>query len=97
MNTRSYDREVWATIAECLSESGYANAYFRMHLLKLGKIEFKKEMIPGTSIPRILVNRASFAEYLKNHPKGAENGKLQEEISQLKAELAQLKASNNSK
>ena len=70
MNTKSYDSKKWMTISQCLSVSGYHNAYFRMKVLKAGKIEFKKEMIPGTQIPRILVDKASFENYLKGHPKG---------------------------
>ena len=70
MNAKSYDTKKHMTVAECLEASGYANAYFRMKVLKLGKIPSIKEMIPGTQIPRILVDRAAFEQWMKDHPRG---------------------------
>ena len=69
MNTQDYDAKIWMTINECLKASGYHNAHFRMHILKEGRIEHKKEMITGTQIPRVLVKRASFEKYMKEHPR----------------------------
>jgi len=67
MNAQSYDHEKWITVKEALRVSGYGNSYLRMHLLKEGKIESKREMIPGTSIERILIDRQSFEAWIKNH------------------------------
>jgi hypothetical protein len=91
MNTNAYDHDKFLTIAECLSISGYANAYFRMKVLKLGKIEHHTEMIPGSSIPRVLVNKASFEKYLVEHPRGADTKALKSEIEELKAQLKALR------
>jgi hypothetical protein len=93
MNTKTYDTTKYMTIEECLKESGYGNAHFRMHIVKEGKVESIKEMIPGTNIPRILVLKTSFAEYLKNHPRGEANKALKAEIETLKAKLAELQGS----
>ena len=70
MDTKSYDTKKYMTVAECLKESGYQNAYFRMKVLKENKIPSIKEMIPGTQIPRILVDRKAFEQWMKDHPRG---------------------------
>jgi len=64
-----YDTEKWLTISEALIASGYGNAYLRMKLLKPGKITSVKEMIPGTQIPRTLIDRASFESWMSTHPR----------------------------
>ena len=82
MITQNYDKKLWMTIDECLKVSGYHNSYFRMKVLKLGKIEAKKEFIPGTQIPRVLVNRKSFEQYMIDHPRG-ERTNLTEEMKEV--------------
>lgn len=84
MNTKSYDKNRWMTINECLKVSGYHNAYFRMKLLKTGKIDSTKENIPGTNIPRILVDRKSFETYMKDHPKNSKTVLTEEMLEVLR-------------
>lgn len=76
MDAKSYDRTKYVTVREALAMTGYGNSYLRMHLLKEGKIESIRECIPGTSIERILIVRASLEAWMKSHGTLREDGRV---------------------
>jgi hypothetical protein len=88
MNTQNYDKAVWMTVKEALELSGYGNSYLRMHLLKTGKVKSKKEPIGGTEIIRILIDRKSFMDHLKNSGKVDKNGKVTKKVTLTEEEYA---------
>lgn len=78
---QNYDSKKYVTVKEALQITGYANAYLRMKLLKEGKIAHVKENIPGTVVPRILIERESLERWMKEHPRGSKT-QLTEDMKQ---------------
>jgi hypothetical protein len=85
MDTRSFDTARFCTVKEALAISGYGEVHLRMNLLKNGKVEHIKENIPGTSIPRILIDRKSLEQYMQRNPRGSKTQLSDEQIECLKA------------
>jgi len=73
--TPQVPNEDWLTIKQALELTGYGNAHLRMNILKAGKVDHVRSTVPGTSIPRILVNKNSLLEYMNSTGK-ARNGKV---------------------
>lgn len=93
MDTKAYDSKKWMTIKEFKALSGFQDPHIRQHLLKpdeKGRVRIPSivEAIPGTTIPRRLIDRAAAMEYLRTHRQPDADGRVRVSMRMTDAEAA---------